>query len=80
MNVRKTTFVWQSSIKKKKKKNCSINYGNPPTPPSAPSIESTAILGDLGAHQNVLTLKILHSFIYTLRLSIVRCWPANGHS
>ena len=77
MNVRKTTFVWQSSIKKKK--NCSINYGNLP-PPSAPSIESTTILGDLGAHQNELTLKILHSFIYTLRLSIVRCWPANGHS
>lgn len=39
-----------------------------PPPPLPPSIESAAILGDLGAHQNVLTFKILHSFIYTLTL------------
>ena len=70
MNVRKTALVWQSSIKKK---NCSINYGNHP-PPSPPRyIESTAILGDLGAHQNEFTLKILRSFIHTLILSIVHC-------
>ena len=41
--------------------------------PSVPSVESTAILGDLGAHQNVVDIKILHSFISTLILSTVRC-------
>ena len=48
----------------------------PPPPP--PSIESTAILGDLGARQNVLTLKILHSYLHSHIISstlLTRKWP-----
>ena len=65
MNVRKTTLVWQSSIKKKKLFD---KLWQPPHPSPPRYIESTAILGDLGAHQNVFTLKILRSFIHTLIL------------